>query len=132
MKNEKELKINLIRKIQRIYFLNKLKNRNFIEENKKYSINIVKKQMQDSDNNLFLLQNNIDRLEMLSFSMSKSKERKIVNQIQFIMTKYMLLFLLNPKKTESLSIEQFKNISNNIIDPLIGIVKLKDIFPTEK
>ncbi len=81
-------------------------------------------------NNLFYLKNNIDiGLEMLSFSMSKSKERKILNQL---MGNEKIHTALNTRKIEDLSIEQFKNISNNIIDPLIGIVKLKDLFPNRE
>lgn len=129
--NEKEKRIknnsNLEKNIEDI--LNKLKVENFIEENKK----IFYKHSEALDaryNNLFYLKNNIDiGLEMLSFSMSKSKERKILNQL---MGNEKIHTALNTRKIEDLSIEQFKNISNNIINPLIGIVKLKNLFPNRE
>ncbi len=130
--NEKEKRIknnsNLEKNIEDI--LNKLKVENFTEENKKIFYKHSEKLDARYDNNLCYFKNNIDiGLEMLSFSMSKSKERKIVNQL---IDNEKIHAALNPRKTESLSIEQFKNISNNIIDPLIGIVKLKDIFPNRE
>ena len=128
--NEKRTKnnSNLEKNIEDI--LNKLKVENFTEKNKKIFYKNSEALDTRYDNNLFYLKNNIDLgLETLSFAMSKSKERKIVNQL---MDNDKIHAALNTRKIESLSIEQIKNISNNIIDPLVGIVKLKDIFPNRE